>query len=64
MDCGIGEGKVILRVGFLNKLPKDQFDHSFEDQLKAYIRAYDIVLVDDLTMEVPRKMVGHIIDKA
>ncbi|KAG4075017.1 hypothetical protein HA402_004563 [Bradysia odoriphaga] len=50
--CVSGEDAHILKIGFLN-------DH-IEASLPAYLDAFDIVLMDDQTMNVPRKIVDAI----
>ena len=52
-DCGMANGvenpSAVLKVGFLNHDIESEAD---QVRLNKYMDAFDIVLVDDMTMEV------------
>lgn len=52
MADGIQDTNVVLSIGFLNK--------NVEGNLAAYKAGFDIVLVDDQTMEFPLALIGDI----
>jgi 5'-nucleotidase len=53
MADGIEEVNVVLSIGFLNK--------NVEGNLSEYKRCFDVVLVDDQTMDFPLAVVGDIL---
>lgn len=54
MATGSSEAANVLRIGFLA-------DEADETNLRLYAEAFDIVLVDDQTMDVPRAIVEQIV---
>ena len=53
MDVGVVNEGAVFKIGFLN------FD--VEHLLPKYLAGYDMVLVEDLTMDVPMKLLNIII---
>lgn len=55
MADGVKDPEAVLKIGFLNDVS--------DQKLKKYMDLYDIVLVDDQSMDVPNKILGKILKK-
>ena len=56
MAAGVTDPETVLTVGFLNK--------NVETSLPTYQQSFDIVLVDDQTMDVPNTILSDILAKS
>ena len=56
MAAGVTNPDTVLTIGFLNK--------NIETSLLTYQESFDIVLVDDQTMDVPNTIISDILAKA
>jgi len=55
MDIGLEKEGVVLRIGFLN--------FNVEQLLNKYLEAYDLVIIDGESMEIPLFLLKHILSR-